>query len=221
MADIVCGIDEAGRGPVIGPMVLGCAVFDSKGSDRLRKLKVRDSKKVPPEERTRLEPLIKQAALDYQIRVVSATEIDLMRKRKSLNEIEAMKVAEMICSLQVAPDKIIVDAADSVEENYKKRIVSNILEINQDFRIPEIVSEHKADDNYVEVGAASILAKAERERQIERLKTTHGDFGSGYPSDETTQDYIKSIRKSGPLPEFVRKSWNTVSRAQQTTLGDF
>lgn len=215
MSEIVCGIDEAGRGPVIGPMVLGCAVFDKKGVGKLRELKVRDSKKVSPSRRKYLEPIIKKIALDYQVVCVSSTEIDLSRKRKTLNEIEAMKVAEMIRSLKVTPDKIIVDAADSVEENYRKKIVSYIMELDKNFKIPEIISEHKADDRYLEVGAASILAKVERDRQVEKLREKYGDFGSGYPSDEATKQYIRDVIKNGPLPHFVRKSWSTVSRGKR------
>lgn len=216
-----CGIDEAGRGPVIGPMVIACAVFDAAGVGRLMELNVRDSKKVTPSRRRYLEPLIKRIALDYKLAIVSPSEIDLMRRKKNLNEIEAMKVASLICSLKIMPGRIIVDSADAVAENYRKKIISNIAVINPNLSIPEIVSEHKADVNYIEVGAASILAKVERDRQVDRLKEKHGDFGSGYPSDETTRRYIKKVVESGVLPDFVRKSWKTVSQRTQKKIGDY
>jgi len=226
MGEIICGIDEAGRGPVIGPMVLGCAVFDKKGAEKLREINVRDSKKVLPARRRYLEPLIKQIALEYKVTSISPGEIDRMRKKITLNELEAVKMSEMICALKTKPTKIIIDAADSVEENYKKRIFACLQKLDKNFKIPEIVSEHKADVKYVEVGAASILAKVERDRQVEKLRQKHGDFGSGYPSDETTQKYIKEMMKNGSIPDFVRRSWNTVSqsalrRGAQKRLGDF
>ncbi|MFH1125890.1 MAG: ribonuclease HII [Candidatus Altiarchaeota archaeon] len=221
MFEITCGIDEAGRGPVIGPMVLGCAVFDRKGVEKLSELKVRDSKKVSPARRRYLEPFIKKIALEYKIVCVSASEIDLLRRRKTLNEIEAMKMAELICSLKAKPNRIIVDAADSVAENYRTKVIFYIKESGKNFKIPEIVSEHKADDKYIEVGAASILAKVERDRQVDALKEKHGDFGSGYPSDETTKKYIQKIVREGNMPGFVRRSWSTVNKVKQKKLGEY
>lgn len=215
----MCGIDEAGRGPVIGPMVLCCAVFDKKGAEKLREYNVRDSKKVTPARREYLEPLVKQTALEYKIVLISPVEIDRMRKKMSLNELEAVKIAQMLYSLKTRPRTIIVDAADSVEVNYKKRILACMQKIDKSFKTPEIISEHKADDRYVEVSGASILAKVERDRQVEKLRQKHGDFGSGYPSDETTQKHIQELLKNGPLPDYVRKSWNTVSQNANALTG--
>jgi ribonuclease HII len=216
---IVCGIDEAGRGPVIGPMVMGCAVFDEVGGDKLRELKVRDSKKVAPSRRLSLEPLIKEYAVEWGLIKVYPQEIDLRRKKTSLNMIEALKIAELISSLESNPDKIIVDSADSIAENFRGKITGFLNK--KGVSIPEIISEHKADDRYIEVSAASILAKVERDREIEILKSKYGELGSGYPSDEVTQGFIKNLVRNGELPDYVRKSWNTVNRKKQTSLSEF
>jgi ribonuclease HII len=216
-----CGIDEAGRGPVIGPMVLACAVFDSDGVKRLNELKVRDSKQVSPARRRYLEPFIKKIAVEYGLSAVSPSEIDRLRKKKTLNQIEADKTASLICALKSVPGRIVIDSADAVAENYKRMVESRILGIKPEMKLPPIVSEHKADANYVEVGAASILAKVERDRQVDKLKEKYGDFGSGYPSDETTQKYIKKVLEKGSLPDIVRKSWNTVKCGAQKRLGDY
>ncbi|MBU0761453.1 MAG: ribonuclease HII, partial [Candidatus Altiarchaeota archaeon] len=77
---------------------------------------------------------------------------------------------------------------------------------------------HKADDKYAEASAASILAKVERDRDIEKLKDIWGDFGSGYPSDPLTQDFIRKLREKGAYPDFIRKSWSTVSSEKQAKL---
>jgi len=221
MTGLVCGIDEAGRGPVIGPLVIGCVVLDDNARKELRKLNVRDSKKVAKSRRESLELKIKDLAIEYRIARIQPNEIDWMRKKESLNMIEARKTAELIMSLENSPHKIIVDAADSVAENYRERIMSCINSINNDFRIPELISEHKADDNYLEVSAASILAKVDRDREIELLKEDLGDFGSGYPSDAITQEFIRECVRSGNLPDCVRKSWNTLNKSKQTSLFEF
>jgi len=219
--ETVCGIDEAGRGPVIGPLVLACVTVNGKGIEKLVKLEVKDSKRLTPAARAHLEPLIKEVALEWRILRISPAEIDLLRKGASLNLIEAQKTAQMILSLKRKPTVIIVDAADTVEANYHRKLVESINSLNARYEVPHLLAEHKADDNYPPVSAASILAKVERDRCIERLKKKHGNFGSGYPSDELTQNYIRKVVRSGEIPDCVRKSWNTLNRGKQTSMGEY
>ncbi|MFH1721929.1 MAG: ribonuclease HII [Candidatus Altiarchaeota archaeon] len=219
---LVCGIDEAGRGPVVGPMAVACAVFDDIGRKKLSELKVRDSKKVSPKRRTELEPQIKEIAIEWNVCLVSPSEIDRLRQKISLNVIEAQKMAELILDLECKPAKIIVDAADSIAEGFKNKILFHLNDESPEFIIPEFISEHKADDKYLEVGAASILAKVERDRQIEILKETLGDFGSGYPADELTKNWLRNIVRNGEsMPDHVRRSWNTINRCKQTSLEEY
>jgi ribonuclease HII len=215
----ICGIDEAGRGPVIGPMVIGCVVLDDEGREKMKQLNVRDSKKVAPIRRVKLEPYIQEYAVEWKTIQISASEIDRLRAKMSLNVIEALKMSELIISLTNRPEKVIVDSADSVAENFGLRIVSILKERNA--HIPQIISEHKADDNYLEVSAASILAKVERDREIEQLKEEYGNIGSGYPSDELTQAFLKHLKEQGELPSFVRRSWATTERQKQTSLAEY
>lgn len=221
MSGISCGVDEAGRGPVIGPMILACVCLDDAGVERLKGLGVRDSKKISPRRRVALEPEIKKVCVEWVIAKISASEIDRMRKKMSLNLLEAIKTAELIVSLKVKPDKIFIDATDSIAGDYKIRIVDHITKIKPDYVFPEIVCEHKADDNYIPASAASVIAKVERDRFIEGLKETYGDFGSGYPSDELTQKFVRHLVREGNLPSFVRRSWETVDKLKQSTLGEF
>ncbi len=219
---ITGGVDEAGRGPVVGPLVLACAVFDEKGVAELKKLNVRDSKKVSPSRRELLEPEIKKIALDWKLTKIIPYEIDKLRKKISLNVIEAYRVSQLFLSLKVIPPKTYVDAVDTDPEVYKKNIIQCLTDKN--FKFPrkfEIISEHKADANYIEVGAASIIAKVERDREIEKIKEKYGDFGSGYPSDPLTQEFIHKLIRKGELPHFVRRSWDTVNRKKQTSLDEF
>jgi len=215
------GIDEAGRGPVIGPLIIGCVVLNGEGREKLKDLNVRDSKRVSPKRRALLEPEIKKYAIEWGLIEISPKEIDVLRGRHSLNAIEAMKVAEIILTLESVPEVIYVDAVDNGADYYKRRVLDYLTSLNNEFIIPEIVSEHKADDRYIEVSAASILAKVERDRIVDCLKEGYGDFGSGYPSDERTSRFISEIIRRGEIPEFVRKSWNTLERGKQMKLGEF
>jgi len=211
MKPLICGIDEAGRGPVIGPMVLACAVFDESGAEELRKLKVRDSKKISKKRRETLYPKIKEISVEWHAIRISPYEIDKMRKEISLNVIEALYASKLILKLKTTPGKIIIDAADASPDRYKDKIIAFIKEKNKNFNIP-IISEHKADDIYIEVSGASVIAKVARDLEIEKLVVKFGDLGSGYPSDVRTQEFLKNLMQQGELPDFVRKSWNTVKR---------
>ena len=216
MSKLYAGVDEAGRGPVIGPLVLAYASFDKPALKQLSNLKVRDSKRLSVDRRNHLYPLICELATEYHIAYIEPAEIDSLRKKISLNEIEAQYTAKIFGGLKFPPKKITVDAADSVADNYRKRIASAL---KNDFSF-QLVCEHKADDNYVEVSAASVIAKVSRDNAIEELKMEYGDFGSGYPCDPLTTAYIHKLIRSGRLPDYVRKSWNTVSDKKQTILGE-
>jgi ribonuclease HII len=129
------------------------------------------------------------------------------KKLHRLNWLEALTMAKVIEALK--PDVAYVDASDVLEERFKQQILDCLpLKI-------KIVSEHKADRNYPIVSAASIIAKVERDREIARLASVHGDFGSGYPSDPRTVSFLQHcLEGAEEYPEFVRKSWKTAQRAK-------
>ena len=133
---MICGVDEAGRGPVLGPLVVAGVVLPN--DKRLIELRVKDSKKVSPIRRVRLEEKIKIMAVDYEVLVIPAKDIDDMRKVMTLNEIEVNAFSKVIKKLK--PDICYVDSADVNEERFKNDILSNLS-----FK-PEIISKHKADD---------------------------------------------------------------------------
>lgn len=219
---LVCGLDEAGRGPVVGPMAIACAVFDDTGRKKLAKLRVRDSKKVSPKRRAEIEPDIKKAAKEWKVMLVSPADIDRQRKTESLNVIEAKAMARLLVALECQPSRILVDAADSVAANFAAKIAYCVEECSPGFVLSELVAEHKADDRHLEVGAASILAKVARDHAVDDLKKELGDFGSGYPADEVTKTWLRNrIKNRDGLTEHVRRSWSTVSKGKQTSLGEF
>jgi len=200
----IAGIDEAGRGPALGPMVMATVVIEKKDEDELKKLKVTDSKLIKKETREKLFEEIKNIAKEYKIVKIFPKELDLLMERKSLNEIEAMKIGKMLNELKEKIEIVYVDSPDLIEKNFEKRI-RQYININ-----PIIKSEHKADFKYKVVGAASILAKVERDREIEILQEKYGNIGSGYSHDITTRNYIQNyVKENRKLPEFARKRWAT------------
>jgi len=200
------GIDEAGRGPVIGPLVVACVVLDERGVKVLRGT-VRDSKKLSPRARERLYGLILRVAAEVRVRVVEPREVDRATEEleRGLNELEAMVAAELINSLSSAVRRVYVDSPDPLPERYAD-LVRRFLA-----RDVEVLASNRAEDLYPHVAAASIVAKVERDRRVEQLRRLYGDFGSGYPSDPRTRSYLLSLVESGkPLPPIVRRSWRTV-----------
>ena len=76
-----------------------------------------------------------------------------------------------------------------------------------------IISEHYADETYPLVSAASIMAKVRRDSEIQKLKDIYGDFGSGYPSDPRTRDFLRRLLSGGEeVPPIVRRTWKTLQR---------
>lgn len=202
---IICGIDEAGRGPVLGPMVICGVCFTQSNLFYLSEIGAKDSKKLSAKKRHELAKLIKEKCHSYEIIVISAKDIDA-RGKITLNRLEELKMAEIINKLK--PDKIYIDAADVNEDRFGKSIKKLI---NYDSK--EIVSKHKADDIYPIVSAGSIIAKDKRDSLIDELKEKYGEIGSGYTSDTKTTDFLREwIKKHKKAPEFARKTWATTKK---------
>jgi len=216
----IAGIDEAGRGPMVGPMVICGILVDSETLHKLAKIGVKDSKILSHSRRLKLKEKIEQVASKVLIRSVSASEIDRLRKRTTLNEIEVREFVAIAKALK--PQEIYLDAAD-VNANRFGEKVGNLSGLASKGAL--IISEHKADSKYPIVSAASIIAKVERDSVIAEYHKKFGDFGSGYPSDPKTVDFVKNlVRNNQKLPPIVRKSWDSVQKiienesTEQSTL---
>ncbi|MBE6491944.1 MAG: ribonuclease HII [Methanobrevibacter sp.] len=200
----ILGIDEAGRGSVLGPMVIAGVIIPEKMEKVLERMGVKDSKRLVPNRRTILSRKLKKM-FEYEIVVISALEIDKMRADGiNLNDIEKNAMRDLIIRLN--PEKAIVDAVDVKAERFQNYLCES-TGVN-------VIAEHKADDKYIEVSAASIIAKAERDAQIAEINKEYiktGGIGSGYPSDPTTKKFLNNYTYD-EMPEFVRKSWATVSK---------
>ena len=199
----ILGIDEAGRGPVIGPLVMCGYLIDGKKLLELRELGVKDSKLLSEKTREKMEKKLKKIADDFILFSIPANEIDRLRTVMNLNRLEIEKMQEIINLLE--PDVAIVDAIERNTKRFSKKLLAGI-----DNGV-KLVAENFADKNHPEVSAASIMAKVHRDNEIEKLHKKYGFFGSGYSSDERTIKFLKDyIKMNKELPGFIRKSWMTI-----------
>ncbi len=208
---LVAGVDEAGRGCVIGPLVVAGVMLKAENLPLLSELGVKDSKLLTPKKREALYPEIIRLTEKYQTIKVFPYQIDKAvesaRILHKLNRLEAQTMAQVIEALK--PDEVYVDAADTVEHRFGNHI-RECLKIKT-----RIISKHKADRIFPVVSAASIIAKVERDREIAILKVEYGDFGSGYLTDGKTMSFLwQLLEKNDDYPSFVRKSWKPAKRAK-------
>jgi ribonuclease HII len=218
---VIAGVDEAGRGCVFGGLFLCVFSADETAEKELRKMGVKDSKMLSPLQRERLfEKLVKTEGWHHSVIEYTAAQITgLMRKKVSLNDIEAAMVADALSRLKRKPSKVFVDSPDSVPQKFEKRIRKFFS------RKMEFVCENKADANYPVVSAASVIAKVLRDRQIEKLHRKIGDFGSGYTHDPKTIEFLKKNFERPEVQEYLRHEWSTIRKnhapAGQAKLGEF
>lgn len=218
---LIAGVDDAGRGAIIGPLVIAGVLLEEKDLPKLVMLRVKDSKLLSPKRREELSRAIRTLVLKYHVERLWPAEIDKVVnshiKFQKLNRLEAQTMAKVIDALK--PDMAYVDASDVNEQRYKEHIQEGLP-----FK-PEIISEHKADRNYPIVSAASIIAKVERDKAIAELKQEYGELGCGYPTDPVTIRFLeKWLEQHEEYPDFVRKSWKPAKKlrsnatAKQTKL---
>jgi len=197
----VLGVDEAGRGCVVGPLVICGAMIDEKKEDTLKELGVKDSKLLTPLQRERIAKELPKH-VKYQLIIIPPKEIDenvLSETGANLNWLEADKTVELINMM--SPEKALIDCPSNNTKAYHEYIAERLMAKSVEFK-----TEHKADSKYLIVGAASILAKVARDAEIEKLKKHVGeDFGSGYMADPKTAAFLK--KNWDKHPEIFRHSW--------------
>jgi len=214
----IVGIDDAGRGSIIGPIVIGGVAVDQKGFEDISVMGIKDSKALSPEGRQKALLRIKGIVERISLRKIMPEEIDKFvstgEKYKRLNYLEALKMAQVANDLEA--DIIYVDASDINPERFGRDIRSRLN------RKAEIISKHHADELYPIVAAASIVAKCNRDLEIEEIAKKYGYFGSGYPSDVRTIRFLREwLLTKGEYPAFSRKSWKTWKRIKERRLTDF
>lgn len=208
---LVLGIDEAGRGSVLGPLVVGAVLVPRKKLRFLKRMGVKDSKKLTSKRRTVIARKIKKLTT-FTTRIIPAEKIDEMRLNSiNLNQIETNAMEDIIGELM--PDACIIDCIESNEDKFTETIEEFIKTIQKPDMPIQIMTKHKADEKYDIVSAASIIAKTTRDKELEKIRSEYGKLGSGYPSDPVTRNYLKTLDEDN-YPWFVRKTWNTIDSIQ-------
>ncbi|MBT3407696.1 ribonuclease HII [Candidatus Woesearchaeota archaeon] len=206
---MILGIDEAGRGPVIGPMVMAGILINESDEIKLKELEITDSKLVNKKKRKIIYDIITKQ-FKHQIELITPEQID-DKSKYNLNDLEAITIAKLIYSLK--PTIVYADCPSINPKSFNEQLLKILKEMSKDdkdFLIPKIVCEHKADINYISSSAASILAKVKRDEIIEGYKKEYNiDCGSGYPADKYTVEFLKNNINDPKLRKIIRMSWGT------------
>ncbi len=204
----IAGIDEAGRGPVLGPLVVCCAYCKREHEKKLNKLCRNDSKALTAAQRREAFQELKKFC-EFKWIEISAMDLNRLMERMSLNDIEAQAMVALASKLKNAD--VMIDMPDRYSWTFRKRVKKLGCE--------RFEAEHKADEKYPIVAAASICAKVIRDEKIEKIKKEVGfDFGSGYPGDERTRDALRNKEAMAKLKPFVRQKWKTLETVKQRKL---
>ena len=197
---IIAGVDEAGRGSILGPLVVAGIRINESKLKQLHLLGVKDSKKIAPRTREKLYRKILKVVDDYYVYKVKPKKIDQFVSMKRLNTLEADVMALVINRLK--PQVAYVDSCDVKPERFRAAVMSTLK------CRARIDSSHHADSNNIAVSAASIIAKVNRDREIARIRKRIHNIGSGYPSDKKTMRFVNRwVRAHGKPPKFARSSW--------------
>lgn len=206
----IAGIDEAGRGAVIGPMVISIAFCQRANERKLNTLCKKDSKQLTPRQREEIFAQLKTFC-NFKWFEISAHDLTNQMSKESLNEIEARIMATLIKTSREAKDSdITIDLPDRYEWTFRSRMAR--------YGVKKFEAQHKADENFPIVAAASICAKILRDRKIEEIRAATCEFGSGYPSDERTTNALRNHETAQKLKAYVRLRWKTLDSIKQRKL---
>ena len=198
---MMCGLDEAGRGPMMGPLVVGAVWCEDDGI--LKDIGVRDSKQLTPRRREEMYGEIIEGSAFWEVVCIDAEELDRRMSEKNLNQVEMDMFAE--AALRHPSDVVYVDCPEVNTAKFGKDLSAKIGGRKVD-------AENKADAVFPTVSAASIIAKVTRDRMVGDISREFGcDIGSGYPSDPVTKAFVeKWIKDNGSVPPHTRRSWKPV-----------
>jgi ribonuclease HII len=214
----VIGVDEAGKGPVLGPMVLAAVRADPAALPD----DVDDSKRLSASRRTELAAALRRDPdVTVGVAVVGTDRID--DPATDMNSLTVAGQAEAVAAVARDGDRVVADASDVSESRFADRLADRLREAGATV---DVTAEHRADERHAVVGAASVVAKVERDARVDALAEEYGDVGSGYPSDPTTRTFLREfVRDRGSLPACARESWQTcadlLAAAEQSDLSDF
>jgi len=212
------GVDEAGKGPVLGPMVAAAVRADP---DALPD-GIADSKRLSAERREELATELRERD-DIEVGVAFVEPETIDDPETDMNLLTVRAQVDAAAAVAADADELVCDAGDVSESRFGRRVREGLAEAGVSV---EVRAQHRADDEHAIVGAASIVAKVERDRRVAAIADEYGEVGSGYPSDGTTREFLREyVREHGILPDCARKSWSTcadlMAAHEQSSLGDF
>jgi ribonuclease HII len=208
------GVDEAGKGPVLGSMFAAAVRTDPAALPA----DVADSKTLTPERRESLAGEIRDRASAVAVAEVPVARIDA--PETDMNTLTVDAHASALADVVTPEARVTVDAGETDAARFGRRLATR-LDVDA-----AISARHRADETDALVGAASIVAKVARDAHVDRLADAYGEVGSGYPNDPTTRTFLAEyVRDHGSLPECARTSWQTaedaLAAAEQAGLADF
>ncbi len=226
---LIAGGDEAGRGAVLGPLVVSLVVIGKAREKKLAEIGVRDSKQLTRRQREFLFDGIYKVANEVAYYSITNKEInEAMESGISLNELEALHFARLLDSLNSPIKKLYIDSPDVFPWRFGVRISmfakKPVAQAHSKAKAESIrvISEHKADARYPVVSASSIISKVIRDREIERIKQELGiDVGSGYPSDSKTISALRTNISNKELQAVLREKWRTIKAIRQRRIEEF
>ncbi|AUX09575.1 ribonuclease HII [Halalkaliarchaeum desulfuricum] len=225
------GADEAGKGPVLGPMIAAAV----RAPVEVIPGEIADSKRLSPERRERLDRRLRDhPEVSIGVAAIEPERID--SPETDMNGLTVAAQARALADIVDADDEAIVDAGDVSESRFTRRVREGVADRGVDI---QVTAEHGADGRYPIVAAASVVAKVERDRRIASIDEAYvpldgesatddgvDTVGSGYPSDPATREFLRAyVRRHGDLPDCARRSWSTcadvLAAAEQSSLGEF
>ena len=205
----VLGIDEAGRGCVIGPLVIAGVLISQENLEKLSTLGVRDSKRLSRSRRALLAPQIERFAQNIRVLEIEPSKLD-----ENLTEIELRAIAQIMRESKAECVYLDLPVGPAARDRFIRALYERV-----DTQKFELFAENRADVKYPVVSAASIIAKVYRDRAIERLRQEYGDFGWGYPSELKTRAFLREfLARTGRFPSCARRKWRTLQRLSELPL---
>ena len=225
MSPYQIGVDEAGKGPVIGPMVAAAV----RAAEADLPDGIDDSKRLTAATRESIATQLRESpAVVVGLGVVTTDEID--DAETDMNSLTVAAQVRALGDVVIDGDHALVDAGDVSESRFARRVADGVADAGTDTEggvAIDVTAEHGADEASQLVGAASIIAKVERDSRIDALSENYDhDVGSGYPSDPTTRTFLADyVDHHSELPACARASWATcedvVAAAEQSELAEF
>lgn len=231
------GVDEAGKGPVLGPMVAAAVLADPVDLPT----DVDDSKRISPSRRESIDAAIRTAnAVAVGVAFVEPAEID--RPDTDMNTLtvhgQARAVRAALDGVVAVdldePIRVVADAGDTSEARFARRLGEFVADPDSDTTDTEhpevdVSAAHGADEGDPMVGAASVVAKVARDERMADIDADYPAYdglGSGYPSDPATRDFLRAyVDDHGDVPDCARRSWATcddvLAAAEQSGLDEF